>query len=65
MNAMMKLLKRAYADERGAEGLEKVLIIGAIVVPVLLLLMFFRDTIADWFRDKSDEVLDDDFDPQG
>jgi len=41
-------LKRLHRDERGAEGLEKLLIIAAIVLPLLGLLIVFRNEIKDW-----------------
>ncbi|KPJ75662.1 MAG: hypothetical protein AMK72_11945 [Planctomycetes bacterium SM23_25] len=44
----MDSLKRLHRDERGAEGLEKLLIIAAIVLPLLGLLIIFRDKIKDW-----------------
>jgi len=42
------LLKRLHRDERGAEGLEKLLIIAAIVLPLLGLLIIFRNEIKNW-----------------
>lgn len=39
---------RLHADEGGAEGLEKLLIIGAIVLPLLGLLIFFRNELREW-----------------
>jgi Flp pilus assembly pilin Flp len=45
---VISLLKRLHADERGAEGLEKLLIVAAIVLPLLGLLIIFRDAIKDW-----------------
>jgi len=42
------LVRRLHADERGAEGLEKILIIAAIVLPLLGLLIIFRDAVKDW-----------------
>jgi len=42
------LLRRLHADERGAQGLEKLLIIAAIVLPLLGLLIIFRDAVKDW-----------------
>jgi Flp pilus assembly pilin Flp len=41
-------LKRLHQDERGAEGLEKLLIIAAVVLPLLGLLIIFRNEIKDW-----------------
>lgn len=55
---------RLYRDERGAEGLEKLLIIGAIVLPLLAILILFRNDISEWLSDKYDTVKDDaDSDP--
>jgi Flp pilus assembly pilin Flp len=45
---MTSHLKRLHRDERGAEGLEKLLIIAAIVLPLLGLLIIFRNEIKDW-----------------
>jgi Flp pilus assembly pilin Flp len=45
------LLKRLHRDERGAEGLEKLLIIAAIVLPLLGLLIIFRNEIKTWVVD--------------
>ncbi len=64
-------LKRATAviqwlhrDERGAEGLEKLLIIGAIVIPLLGLLIVFRDKITDWTQGLWENVKEDsEYDP--
>jgi len=41
-------LKQLHADERGAEGLEKLLIVAAVILPLLGLLIFFRDEIKAW-----------------
>lgn len=59
MKAMIKLLKRAYAEEQGAEGLEKVLIIGAVVIPLLGLLIFYRKELAGWLSEESEAVIND------
>ena len=47
---------RLYRCERGAEGLEKLLIIGAIVLPILGALIIFRDAIAEWVGGLWDDV---------
>ena len=72
---IVRSLKRLHGDERGAEGLEKLLIIAAIVLPLLGLLIIFRDAIKDWVssiweeaRGKADEQGGDYFGddvPQG
>jgi len=45
---VMSQLKRLHRDERGAEGLEKLLIIAAVVLPLLGLLIIFRNEIREW-----------------
>ncbi len=50
---------RLYRCEKGAEGLEKLLIIGAIVIPLLGLLIIFRGKITDWTQDMWGDVQDD------
>ena len=57
----------AWRDERGAEGLEKVLILAAIVLPLLAVLIFFvtagREWVAEWWddvRSEADDVRGDD-----
>ncbi len=62
---MLNFLRRLYRDDRGAEGLEKLLIIGAIVLPLLALLVIFRDNLTEWLSDKWGDVKSDadDYDP--
>jgi Flp pilus assembly pilin Flp len=52
------LVRRLHADERGAEGLEKILIIAAIVLPLLGLLIIFRDAVKDWVGRVWTETID-------
>jgi hypothetical protein len=48
MKAVWNILLRLHRDDRGAEGLEKLLIIAAIVLPLLGLLILFRQQIGTW-----------------
>ena len=48
MKRILAVLKRLHEDDRGAEGLEKLLIIAAIVLPLLAVLIAFRKVINDW-----------------
>jgi len=41
-------LKRLERDETGAQGLEILLIVAAIVLPLLGLLIIFRNEIREW-----------------
>lgn len=62
---VMRLLRRLHADERGAEGLEKLLIIAAIVIPLLGLLLVFRNSITEWVTGGWEDIRGeaDDYDP--
>ena len=51
-NAALEL----WRDDRGAEGLEKVLIIAAIALPLLAVLLFFSGEIREWVSDNWTEV---------
>ena len=44
-------LKRLERDETGAQGLEILLIVAAIVLPLLGLLIIFRNEVRDWVMD--------------
>ena len=52
-------VKQFWADEQGAEGLEKLLIIGAIVLPLLGVLYFFKTEISEWVKDIWSDVKDE------
>jgi len=55
---------RLHRDEQGAEGLEKLLIVAAIVLPLLGLLIVFRDSISNWVEEVFTDVRDDaDYEP--
>lgn len=45
-----------WNDEQGAEGLEKVLIIAAIALPLLAVLLFFSGQIREWVSNNWDSV---------
>jgi len=55
---LRETLTRLHQDERGAEGLEKLLIIAAIILPLLGLLIIFRNTIGEWVGSIWGEVED-------
>ncbi len=57
--SICKQLKRLHASEQGAEGLEKLLIVAAVVLPLLGLLVVFRDRISEWMRDTWGDVRTD------
>ena len=59
VKAIWRHAKRLYRSEDGAEGLEKLLIIGAIVIPLLGVLIFFRNEISEWVSGAWEDVRDD------
>lgn len=59
VKAMWRQAKRLYRSEDGAEGLEKLLIIGAIVIPLLGVLIYFRNEISEWVSGSWEDVQDD------
>ena len=56
---MFDELKRVLSDDRGAEGLEKILLIGALILPLLGILIYFRAEITEWMRGIWGEVQRD------
>lgn len=54
-----RVLMTLHRDERGAEGLEKLLIVAAIVLPLLGLLILFRQSLGDWVVGEWDDVRSD------
>lgn len=45
-----------WQDERGAEGLEKLLIIAAVALPLLAVLLFFSGSIKRWVQERWEDV---------
>ncbi|MEO0475783.1 MAG: hypothetical protein AAF085_07420 [Planctomycetota bacterium] len=53
---MKEAILELWNDDQGAEGLEKVLIIAAIALPLLAVLLFFSGEIREWVSDNWDSV---------
>lgn len=56
MSSLMSMLKYIHADEQGAEGAEKVLIIAALVLPLLAVLLFFKEKIGEWLKTQWESI---------
>ena len=60
---MLTRFKTMFAKLRysqgGAEGIEKLLIVGAIVLPLLFVLLMYRNKIAEFVSGKYDTVMQD------
>ena len=50
--------KLRYSQE-GAEGIEKLLIVGAIVLPLLFVLLIYRNKISEFVSGKYEDVMQD------
>lgn len=59
LKKMTSQFKRLLSDERGAEGFEKLLLIGAIVLPLLGILIYFKAEIFGWVDGIWGEVKTD------
>ena len=59
MKKVWRVVRRLHSDEQGAEGLEKLLIIAAIVLPLLGLLIVFRQAIGEWASKMWNEIAGD------
>ncbi len=60
---MVKRIRQALAQlhrcERGAEGLEKLLLLAALILPLLGILIFYGSDIRDWLVDLWDRMRTD------
>ncbi|MEM8781724.1 MAG: hypothetical protein AAGE65_02615 [Planctomycetota bacterium] len=59
-SAVREAAVRLHRDDRGAEALEKLLIVAVVVLPLLGLLIVFRERINDWVNGNWDNVLQTD-----
>lgn len=50
MKRWLAALHRLHRDDRGAEGLEKLLILAAVALPLLGLLIAYRKSINEWIN---------------
>ena len=48
MNEIKQAVVELWHDDRGAEGLEKLLIVGAVALPLLAVLVYFSGTLREW-----------------
>ena len=56
MKGLWKTAKRLHSDQQGAVGLETLLIIAAIVLPLLGLLIWFSKDIMQWVSERYEEI---------
>jgi Flp pilus assembly pilin Flp len=58
MNSVRRRLRRLHEDSRGAMSVEKILILGLIALPILIILFLFRKTIINWFQGQAGQLSD-------
>lgn len=56
MRALGRHLKRLHRDEQGADMVEYILIIAAIALPLLAVLIVFRDELWGWVNEFFDNI---------
>ena len=56
MRKAWNMLKRLHADQDGAVGIEKILIIALVVLPLLIFLIWFKDDIGEFVTEKWEDL---------
>lgn len=59
LTAAKNAVSRFVHEEKGAEGIEKLLIIAAVALPMLGILIVFRGAITDFITARWEEVVGD------
>lgn len=56
MTALARFLSRLHRDESGASMIEKILILAAVALPILIIILVFGKNVVKWFKDSSEKV---------
>lgn len=48
---------RLHRDDRGAEALEKLLLVAVVVLPFVGVLIFFREQLDEWVRGNWEDIV--------
>lgn len=62
---LKRALARIHRDERGDEGVNKVLIIAMIVIPLVIVLIWFGDEIVGFFQTQWSNLQGEEIDIPG
>lgn len=57
-NKARATLTRLHRDEQGADLIEYILIIAAIGLPLLAVIIYFKDDLVEWISGQYEEVKD-------
>ncbi len=50
------LLRRVYRDEQGANMIEYILIVAAVALPILAIVLLYRNELMEWVKSGWDKV---------
>ncbi len=53
---LRRLASRLHNDTEGAMSVEKIMIIALIALPIVIVLLAFRDKLKSWFSDQSTQL---------
>ena len=53
---LLNSIRSLHNDTRGAMSVEKILILGLIALPIIVILLAFRTTITGWFKDQTSQL---------
>jgi Flp pilus assembly pilin Flp len=59
IRSLRKLASRFHQDTTGAMSVEKILILGLVALPILIILLLFRKTVVEWFQSQSEQLTSD------
>lgn len=60
---LLDALDRIHRDERGDEGVNKILIIAMIVIPLVIVLIAFGDRIVAFFQEQWTKLTGEEIEP--
>jgi Flp pilus assembly pilin Flp len=58
VKSISQVARKFHQDEGGADMVEYILIIAAVALPVLAIIIWFRDDIEEWARGQYEDVKD-------
>lgn len=59
LKTLKSRLDQLHRDEQGADLIEYILIIAAIALPLLGVIIYFKNDLAEWISESYDEVKGD------
>ena len=56
MKSLSNFFRGLHQDTDGAMSVEKILILGLIALPIIVILLVFRGKIVTWFQDQENNL---------